>query len=417
MRKTGLKILYFQIRSIIKFPSLNLSPLPKIFPQKGLPHWKMRLWLYSLLNEIREIKLTDKIGASHSTPARLAVNVWNKILPLNPNNLGNLYPHKNRDLIGTPKSEHDLIEQLVNLLGGKVGRWAGYVTSGATESNIFSAWVGRNYLKEVTKNKRVIIIVNNLTHYSILKAADILNIKTEITAIDDNWVMNSDSLVKKIKNLYKKGYRAFLLPLTLGYTQTGTNDNYQDITAKLSHLENSMNAKFFVWIDAATNGLILPFTTKNFYTLKNNSIKAIAIDFHKAGMNPIPSGIVIYDLSFKKFISRQIPYIESDDLTLLGSRPGASAAGMLAVINSMGFTGFKKKIRERLKLKNMFIKKVSQILPDIKIINSPNSISLGLVSNKKIPKIYSLKYGLFSRKVLYKFTDKTRAHYIYKAFF
>lgn len=415
--RTGLKTLFRKTKRLIKHPDLLFNEEPSSFPEKGIPEWKLDLKLYSLANELSGWKMEEKIGSFHCTPHPVAIKTWQKLLKFNPNNLGNWSLSNQKELDGTRRIERNLIRMMIDLYGGKNGEWEGYVTSGATESNIFSVWVGRKFLEKSIPKQRICILVNSLTHYSIVKAADVAGIEVLSTPLDrKTWSTDIDSLLATIRKL-KKEYKGFLIPLTLGYTQTGTNDDYENIIKKLKDLEKKLNISVFVFLDVALSGLVLPFTKKNFKPLKNPRVQTFCVDFHKAGMSPIGCGIIIYRKELRKYIERKIPYISENDNTVLGTRAGISPVAAYSVLLSLGRNGFGVLLRRCMKEKEKFKKIVKSNFPKVEITEDIAGISVGLVSQIPLPNYFLSKYGLFAKKQSLKFRGGVEKFYIYKASF
>ena len=412
--RTGLKTLLIQSKKILKRPSLLFNN-GSSFPKKGSSRFRVSLELYSLANELAELKLENKHGSFHCVPHPVAIETWKRLLKHNPNNLGNWSLSNQKNLYGTRKIERELITTMIRLLGGNEKEWEGYVTNGATESNIFSIWLGRKILERNRSCKRIGIVVNSLTHYSIIKAADITNIDIVLTDLNRvTWSTDIDALVNNIRE-QKDKYQGFLIPLTLGYTQTGTNDDYENICHALKELGKKLNISTYVFIDAALSGLVLPFTVKNFIPLKNADIQTFCVDFHKSGMTPIPSGIILYRKNLRKHIEKQITYVEEKDNTISGSRSGIPIVAMLSVIKQLGKDGFMKIMNKRISRKDLFIQQALRENPHLEISGDPRGISLGLITPNAIQKNFRDKYGLYSKRNVYKFTNSKERLYIYKA--
>lgn len=388
------------------------------FPNKGISSQKVDKILKLVVKDLESWKLENKIGAQHVVPHPASVNVWKELLSLNPNNLGNWSLASQKNLESARKIERKLIFSLINLYGGKQKDWEGYVTSGTTEANIFSAWIGRKVSETKYAKNQISLIVTDLAHYSLIKTADVTGLKLHYTAIDrKTWSINLPGLVQTIEKLKRKGYRGFLLPLTLGYTQTGTDDDYQEITKILTKLQKELKISIYIWIDAALNGLVLPFSQKSFTPLNNPRVQTIAVDFHKSGMVPLPCGVILYRKNLRKFIEKQIPYIYEDDNTLLGSRSGISPVAAYAVVAMLGKKGFRQVVNEGQKEREKFEKQVQKKFPEIEIVSNENGTSIGLVSKKPLPQRFADANGLYSKKKTYRFDSGKENLYIYKASF
>jgi len=387
-------------------------------PEKGIVRWKFKFELNAVKGELKNWRMNKNLGALFALPSSVVISIWRELLEFNPNNMGDWSDSELKNLSGTKKIERKLVKMMVYLYGGEINEWGGYMASGATEANIFSAWMGRNLFEKKVKTEQICLIFSSLAHYSIDKAANVIGVKSFITPINrSSWVIDIVGLEKRIRELYKKGYKAFLVPLTLGYTQTGTNDNYQEITKLFKKIGKELNILFFVWLDAALNGLILPFTKKNFYPLKNSFIQTLCVDFHKAGMGVIPSGLILYKKSLIPSIERSMPYISWKDTTLIGSRSGIPAVASYLTMKMLGRKGFVENISKLQVEKEKFKRKVSNLFPGVEIIDDLFGIVISLVSKKKLPDAFISQHGLFAKKHRYVFTKKSELFYIYKAAF
>jgi histidine decarboxylase len=314
-----------------------------------------------------------------------------------PNNLGNWSINKPNTL--GKKLEKQIVEIMKNYYQSPA-KIAGHFTSGSTEGNIYAAWIGRNYLIKklgIQSTEKISFLFNSLTHYSISKAADLINVKSEELAIDQkNWNIDLDFLNKTLEKLYKKGIRAFLIPLTIGYTVTGTEDNVEEIckiTEKFK--KNHKGVEFFLWLDAAFSGVSKIFTENDFKPFDNKSIQLITTDFHKLLAVPYSSGLVLYRNTLTDYIKRDIPYIGLVDTTLLGSRSGMSVIATWFTLINLN----KKKLRniflKAIAKKEKFLKTISQENLNLEIINNPDSIQTCLIcKDKKSLKLLATKYQL-----------------------
>ena len=257
---------------------------------------------------------------------RYASKIIRSLSDYMPNNSGN-WTIENPHSIST-KLEKQVIEKLKDYFHCQNNnKIVGHFTSGSTEGNIYAAWLGRNHLIKklsLEHTNKITIIKSCLAHYSIDKAADIIGVKLIETSIkQEDFNLDEDELIKKIKKLYNSGIRGFMIPLTLGYTVSGTDDDFQKINNLVIQFEKEhIDCDFFLWIDAAFSGINKIFITKKLKPFKNKKVQLITSDFHKFLAVPYPSSIMLYRKNLIKFIKKNIPYIDQADTTLLGSRPG-----------------------------------------------------------------------------------------------
>jgi tyrosine decarboxylase/aspartate 1-decarboxylase len=400
------------------------SITPNTFPLRGVSKLFIYLYLLVIKREYNKKGQYSNLGWL-STPIRpIAVWAYKFFLDINPNHLGN-WSIKQSKPFGTQKLERDVIKKMIDLYHGDNTVIEGYITTGGTEGNLFSMWLGKNYLKAKMKQKGTICLIQtDLTHYSIPKCADIASIDLFTTSLNSKtWNMDPEGLFTTIQGLYKNGYRGFLIPLTLGYTQTGTSDDREAITTIIKKLEiKYKDIHFFLWIDAALNGLIRPFIGKPYKPFSNPFIQTILVDFHKFAGVPYPAGIVLYNKKLRLYIERSINYLPETDSTVLGSRQGASAASMWATLFSLGRQGFKKNIQQQETNKEFFLTKLRIIYPEIQIITGAESLTCGLIIPdhifNKIPLKIIEQYGFFAKIHTYSFQNRPSwKGKIYKIYF
>lgn len=415
----------FGIKTYIKnklyYPDF-LFPKMKGFPEFSTSGLSIFARIYATELRLKNQKKHSGIENLITYPNKIAAFVWRKLLPYNPNNLGNWSIKGIVPNIETALIEKELIEKIVSLYRGQNENLEGYVTSGATESNIFSCWLARKYLEKKVPNGKICLIKTGLAHYSIAKSASIVGVESFETPLnDDTWSMDVENLRKTIKNLAKKGYKGFIIPLTLGYTVTGKSDAYISICNQISVLQKKSGLEFFVFIDAALNGFVEPFLNTKFSPFSHPIIQTFLTDFHKFGFVPYPAGLVLYRGRLRSLIEKPTGYLEENDNTLLGSRSGISAVACWAVIHKLGKSGFRDLVRSNLKEKGKFIKTLGQISPDIRIITDPNSLGLGIMFNGieggKLPVKVEKKYGLYQSRLSLLFLNGYKKICIYKFFF
>jgi glutamate/tyrosine decarboxylase-like PLP-dependent enzyme len=265
-------------------------------------------------------------------------------------------------------------------------------------------------MKFLSLNK-ICLLKTSLTHYSIDKIASIIGLSQFIIALDKNLGMDINDLENKINSLSKKGYFGFIIVLTLGYSVTGTRDNYDKIDRFLKKLEKKYsNLKFYCFIDAASDGMVEPFFNKKFKPLNFSHIFSFVVDFHKFGMAAYPAGLVLYKKKLISLISKNISYLEEKDETLLGSRQGAVAVALWVLINFLGKEGFRKVYEKQFNNKTYFINEIKKIIPKIKITENKYSLILGLIfkDNKQIPQKLCNRYNIYPANVEVLFIKKNK---------
>lgn len=403
---------FFQFKQL-QFPDKKGNPL-HLFKE-----------LFLLIRKLRGFKIRNKsqFASGHlmTYPSKWSNLVWRLLVSYNPGNLGNWSVVNRKFTNLTGRFESEVIAQMLDLYQVSNKEFGGYFTSGATEANIFSAWLGRKKLKkELKKNDKICLLRSDLSHYSLAKAADVVGLDDYSIPINDNWTgINPNLFSTRIKQLYKKGYRGFLLPLTYGFTLTGTDDDVSAIVYEIKVFKKKYpDTRFFVWIDAALSGLIQPFINEKWSPIED-LIETFVVDFHKFGHLSQPAGMVIYRHELLSLIEKPIDYLEQNDNTLLGSRTGISPVAAWMNLRSYGRSGLKKRIESNLENKNKFIEKYSQY-PELKIVTSPHNLNLAMIikSKKKYwSNYFNQQYDVLFKKVPIQFANKKEVFLIGKVFF
>ena len=218
----------------------------------------------------------------------------------NPNHIGcHTYTDGESLFKGTQEIETELLSICAEqLLKSKKGDWDGYVSTGGTESNLQALWIFRNkyiidkyiddpeninandlqkyFLKHVNE---INVVYSEDTHYSIYKAAHILNIPQICVPVDNvTRQINVDYLSGCIDQAKISGVNYFIIVLNMGTTMFGSVDNIDPITKLL----DSKKIDYTIHIDAAFGGFIYPFTTNNNkLNFQNPKINSFALDAHK----------------------------------------------------------------------------------------------------------------------------------------
>lgn len=334
------------------------------------------------------------------------------------NHLGNVYTTNHLNF--SRKIEHKVLEWSKKLIKSPKSA-EGYISSGGTESNLFLMWMGREWLKEFSPHLPALVI-SGFTHYSISKSGRIMGIKHFFTAIDENyWGISIEGLEKTIRNLNKNGYKTFLLPITLGYSSTGAMDPLDEITKLIVVLQKELEIKCFVWVDAAMQGLSMAYLNDQHMPMKSSVVKGYVVDPHKLGLTPVPSGIVLYRKSLRKFISQPVGYLAEDDATLSGSRPGFSALAIWSSLVDCPQQKWEERFNKLSMKKEVWVEKLKTKIPKAEIISLPNSLTMAIVINKnfpKLPKEVEDRYGLYPASIKYQdLLGKEKVIKHYKIFF
>ncbi|MEB3851208.1 MAG: aminotransferase class V-fold PLP-dependent enzyme [Desulfurococcales archaeon] len=184
----------------------------------------------------------------------------------------------------------------------------GWVTSGATESNILALYLARE------EGRRTVVAFTS-AHYSIGKAARLLG-------MDIVWVNAIDGYaadLARLEGALEENPGAVVVA-TAGTTETGYVDPVGEI-ARVARRYDSV-----VHVDAAYAGAILRWlpSPKARVTL-DSTVRTLAVDMHKIPEAPIGVGVILS--SSRELLERlwfEAPYLPGGrQFGVLGTRPGA----------------------------------------------------------------------------------------------
>lgn len=357
---------------------------------------------------------TKNIGALQARPSIRSIFYACNGMLLNSNHLGSVFTVSESELDLSHRMEKEVIDWTKKLFKVNNKNIEGYVTSGGTESNLFVMWSARDYLNKKQTSKCGVIL-SCLTHYSVSKAARMLNIKAIYTPLDMNsWSIDTVKIEKTINKMNKQGIKNIMLPVTLGYSSTGTCDSLGDIVQIVKTTCNKNNMKFIIWVDAAGQGLPIAYLSSNFKPFINKEIFAISIDFHKLGNSPLPSGMVLFKKELRDAIQRPIGYLSETDVTVSGSRPGFSSMAIWANVYTRTYNSWRKDYLKCERTKNIFVRQFCSYFPKKNIICTLHTLTCAIVVDKdfkRLPKLIEEKYCLYLGTISIDHQKKKLRHY------
>jgi tyrosine decarboxylase/aspartate 1-decarboxylase len=236
---------------------------------------------------------------------------------------------------GTRELETKAIRALGSLLNHPEAR--GFILSGGTEANIIALWAARNEAKK----KRPEVVMPEFAHFSFEKAADLLHLKlVKARKGEDNSVDPRDAEKKITEN-------TVAVVGIAGSTEYGTIDDIEALS------EIAVEEDIHLHVDAAFGGFVIPFLRDLGYGARKfdfslPGVSSMTVDPHKMGLAPIPSGGILFrDEELLKYVETPSPYLtEKVQHTLLGTRSGASAAVVFALLKLMGKEGYRENVRQ-----------------------------------------------------------------------
>jgi tyrosine decarboxylase/aspartate 1-decarboxylase len=294
---------------------------------------------------------------------------------------------------GTQQIEKDLIRVCAEeIFKAAPHSYDGYVASGGTEANIEAIWIARNYFvaEGNADLKEIAIICSSDTHYSIFKAADLLNIDILIVDVEEKKRnLKISKLEDTIIDALASGKKYFIPVLNLGTTMFGSVDDIDKIT----NLFNLMKLTYKLHVDAAYGGFIYPFTnTENNYNFNNPYISSIALDAHKMLQAPYGTGIFLTRKNMMNYVrTNKASYVMGSDYTLCGSRSGANAVCVWMILHSHGSSGWLFKMSQLMDRANNVCEKLDEL--GVEYFRNP-SLNIITIKSKYISEQLAKQYLL-----------------------
>ena len=253
------------------------------------------------------------------------------------------YIDKNLGDPGLVPGTLDLEKETIRLFGKMLhdGNATGRVTSGASEANFLALWNART--NKVSKRT---VLLSDQAHFSFQKEAKALDMSLKYIPSDETGKVDIHAMEQEIND-----DTAILIGIA-GTTARGAVDNIPAI-AKLG-----TKYGIPVHVDAALGGMILPFLPeteqRTSFDFKNGGVTSIALDPHKMGMAPIPTGVILFRSGYSLGpISTAATYLSGGAATHLGitgTRPGASVISLWGLLQHLGHQGYKDIVEKALTL-------------------------------------------------------------------
>ncbi|MDK2990337.1 MAG: tyrosine decarboxylase / aspartate 1-decarboxylase [Methanoculleus sp.] len=227
---------------------------------------------------------------------------------------------------GTAALEELLVERLGTLM--HLPDAGGYATSGGTESNIQAFRIAKKHKPVKSPN----VVVPASSHFSFQKACDILRLEVRTVPLDGEFRMDTEAVDGLIDR------NTVALVGVVGTTEYGMVDPI----VRLSEVAEDRDV--FLHVDAAFGGMVIPFLDRPVpFDFRLPGVDSISVDPHKMGMSTIPAGCLLTrDPACFSCLNVDTPYLTvKRECTLAGTRPGASVAAAVAVLEYLGMDGMR----------------------------------------------------------------------------
>jgi len=330
--------------------------------EKGLPQKAVLKELQSKLQGDLAYNSGKILGSMCNDPHTFAKQVYIRCLEKNLGDPG-LFP-------ATAKLEKETIQMLGSLLSNP--KTCGHIVSGGTEANILAMWAARNLNKE---HNEAIVPVS--AHVSFDKAADLLNLKLIKVELNDLFQIDVTAAEEAVTS------KTVAIVGIAGTTELGVVDPIAELS------EIAIDHDIYLHVDAAFGGFVLPFLKElgsdvPEFDFGLRGVRSITMDPHKMGLAPIPAGGILFrNEAAMKRVGKRVPYLaggETEQTTLLGTRSGASAVTVWALLKHLGKEGYKTVVKHCMKLTQKLAEGVQKI-NGVSLVTQPTINIVGIKSD------------------------------------
>ena len=370
---------------------------------KKLQHEQICERVFGALNDNVDYKNNIILGlpASHldervffTDPAELAYAPFISSLVKNPNHIGcHTLGESEPFFRGTHEIEKEVIALCAeDILQGEKDGFDGYIASGGTEANIQAIWMYRNYFKHTfdTKSEDIVLLFSEDAHYSMFKAANLLNLTTCVISVEEQTrELVESELENKVNALVEKGHKHFIVVANMMTTMFGSVDKLDSYLKVLK----SHKVEYKVHVDGAYGGFVYPVISKKYeLTFANPEVSSVTLDAHKMVQAPYGTGIFICrkDL-IHHVMTNEAQYVQGMDLTLSGSRSGANAISVWMILQTYGPNGWHEKIHLLTYRTDWLVKELDALNVSYHRSGSSNIVTMRAAD---IPDELAHKYGL-----------------------
>jgi histidine decarboxylase len=209
----------------------------------------------------------------------------------------------------------------------------GSIGASGTEGNLWAIYLGREALPGA------ILVHADEAHYSIPKAARILNMEAISVPCSEDGAISLTHLADALKRL---AGRPVVLALTCGTTMKGAHDDIAGAIAVV-HEAGIAEDRRFVHVDGALNAMVVPFARNAPPPIRPSfrmKIDSVSTSGHKMIGTPMPCGVLVARRKHVARVASAISYLRSNDTTLMGSRNGHAVLAVWDRVTHHGITGF-----------------------------------------------------------------------------
>lgn len=252
------------------------------------------------------------------------------------------YLEKNVGDPGVTPATAALEREAVRMLGELLGHpgAVGHVVSGGNEANILALWAAKTLAGARAAKGRVIVPAS--AHVSWDKAARLLDLELVRVPVDAGYRLDFEQVRRQVDA------RTIALVGAAGSTDLGLVDPIE----RLSEL--ALERGLHLHVDAAFGGFVLPFLAELGHDVPPfdfslPGVASITIDPHKMGLCVQPAGALLFRTpALARAVTVDVPYLaggKTAQATLTGTRTGAAALAVWAMLAHLGRAGYRDVVR------------------------------------------------------------------------
>ncbi|WP_322501528.1 pyridoxal-dependent decarboxylase [Streptomyces rochei] len=383
------------------------------FPETPLSGDELSAALEARLAEVPGWHSPDdpvRLGFAMTAPHRLALDAFGRFAERNPNNVG-VHTRFGDGVRGTRRLEREAVLALAGLLHADAAD--GYLTGGANEGTLAALRIGRNALRAAGAG-RVVVLASALTHHSVAKAAEILDLELRLCPAGPSWLLEAATVEAELDALAARtepGTRTGVVVVsTAGYYNTGLVDPVDAIAGVLARrAADGGRLGVFHHVDAAHGGMILPFTAPEVpFDFRNAYVHSVVLDPHKSGLMPYSCGVFLCRKGLLGHGAVPAPMSGFVDETITGSRSGAMAAALWSLVFGLAADGYRKVFRDCLDVRDRLAEAVRAADPEAVVLPSPgNTVVVAGFSHEggRLPRELAERYRLVGNNLPWRAPD------------
>lgn len=277
------------------------------------------------------------------------------------NNVGDPFSGSNFPL-NTHDFEREVITSLAPWAGIDPNDCWGYVTNGGTEGNMYGLYLAREIFPYAT------VYFSEDTHYSVSKILRLQHTRNIMIRSQPSGEMDYRDLAESIRIHPRVPPIIFA---NVGTTMKGAIDRLDRIRAVL---EAQSVPNWYIHVDAAFSGMILPFVDDPPPWHFGAGADSISISGHKMIGSPLPCGVLLARKGHMERVARSVEYVGVLDTTVSGSRNAITPLFLWYALRSRGEDGFREMVAESLQKARYAVESLRSI--GVKAWRNPHSVTV-----------------------------------------